>query len=115
VSATTGGSEGGYDVRPKQLIGVPIETVYNATLEAIRALDWTVVSESDVTHYVEAKTPISLSTWGDNLTVSITEQHNHVVRVDVYSETGYQITDWGKNKQNIIDLYLEIDKVLLFQ
>ncbi len=115
VSATTAGSKDDSDIKPLVHWGVPIKTVYYATLEAMGALGWTVESEESGTYSIEARTPMSLSTWGDSLTVVITDQDNDLVRVDVTSKTGGQLFDWGKNKQNIIDLYLEIDKALLSQ
>lgn len=109
VSATTVGQE--REVKPR-IYQQPINTVYDASLEALHALEWTVVSEDRKNHRIEVKAPMSLWTWGDDLIVLNTELSSGDVRVDVESETGFQVYDWGKNKQNIIDLYQAIDTAL---
>ncbi|MBQ9719689.1 MAG: zinc ribbon domain-containing protein [Oscillospiraceae bacterium] len=61
---------------------------------------------------------VSLSSWGENVTVTLADQGGSTY-VDIVSECALptQIVDWGKNNQNILNIfsYLERDMGVYFQ
>lgn len=46
---------------------------------------------------------VTFTSWGENITVTLSMSPNNMVRVDVRSECSVptQIIDWGKNKENV--------------
>jgi uncharacterized protein (DUF1499 family) len=111
VSATTDQGERGAKVEPR-LFEAPIDEVYEATRSAMESLKWKITSEDQSTFSIHASVPMSMLTWGDKLTVTLTLEKDDRVRVDVQSKSGLQIVDYGKNKKNILALYEAIEAEL---
>jgi hypothetical protein len=95
---------------PKDLPGYAqsYDVVFGAALDAIAVLSWEItVAQKDV-GVISAKTPKSLWTYGDKITVRIFRpdslRQDSLVRVGFTSGTD-QAFDWGKNNRNQTAFY----------
>lgn len=71
------------------------------------ALQWQIAHSDKGEGLIQARTPMTLWTWGDLLTVHIVQEEQGNVRVDVTSGSPQQF-DWGKNRRNIEAFYSEL-------
>lgn len=57
---------------------------------------------------------VTFTSWGEKITITLSETAPSNVRIDVHSECGMptQIIDWGKNKQNISAIFEYISRNL---
>lgn len=55
-------------------------------------------------------TPSSFLSWGEKITISINDDHG--CNVTITSNAKYQLTDWGKSKDNIDKVFSIIDNVV---
>jgi len=113
TSASTVSKDGkAPEVEPK-IYSLGYEKVYSGAIQAVSALEWQISFADKSLGIISAKTPTSLWTRGDELTIKVNQPQNDKVRVDVSSGTSRQMLDWGKNKGNIKDFYEQPDQVLL--
>jgi hypothetical protein len=61
---------------------------------------------------VVAKTPGTMLTGGDKVTVLVHQADDGRVEVDITSKTSYQLIAWGKNRDNILRLYGLLDQLM---
>ena len=87
------------------------KAVHAEALIALSALNWEVITSDSDAGVIIAKTPVSLTTYGDKVTVRFTEAQAGQTRVTATSSTG-QAFDWGKGGRNLKDLFGKLDAVL---
>lgn len=89
------------------------DEVYIKGVEAISNKGWTIEFTDRETGIINARTGVSLSTWGDVVSIRISRQANGEVQVNASSRTERQALDWGKNTRNIKEYLVELDKLML--
>lgn len=77
--------------------------IRDAILRTFELLSWQ-FSSDEGTHFITARVPPSLLSWGEEFTVSLAEEPAVTLRSKCW---GIQIVDWGKNKRNV-DRFLEV-------
>ena len=84
------------------MINTDAVSAFNAARQAITQCGWpsTIINSS----CIKASTGISWRSWGETIVVQIQVSGN-ITYLNVQSELGYGLFDWGKN-QNNIDKYL---------
>ena len=88
------------------------DTVFFKAVDATSAMGWQITFTDKSTGVIAAKTPTNLWTWGDNVSIRLTQIENSAVKVDVSSGTPNQVIDWGRNKRNILSYYGKLDSLL---
>ncbi|GHU67003.1 hypothetical protein AGMMS49983_17540 [Clostridia bacterium] len=92
------------------ILNFEIDAVYDAALRAIPALKgFKLVRESKVSYTIFAKTGVTLFSYGENISVSLTETEQNKTSVSVISEPKMgalfgaiaAMEDAGKNQRNI--------------
>lgn len=93
--------------------------VINASLESIRSaildpqfskeLNLELKSENPMLDYIWFRFHhgTTMLSWGEKITITLTETGDSSTKVDILSECGMptQIIDYGKNKQNVCNIY----------
>ena len=87
------------------------DRVYSEALNAVALLSWEITHSEKDAGIIQAKTPMSLWTYGDKVTIRLTDLENGNIRVDVSSGTN-QAVDWGKNNANISNFYRKLDALV---
>lgn len=102
---------------PRELPGYSqsYDRVFGAAVDAVSLLSWEVtVAQKDV-GLISAKTPTSLWTYGDKVTIRVFRpdslRADSLVRIGFTSGTD-QAYDWGKNNKNQNAFYDKINAVL---
>lgn len=89
---------------PNRTIPGSVDTVYSEVISTLMSLGWQVTSANKAEHIIQARTPATIWTMGDLVTVYAVQATPSTVRVDVTSASAQQY-DWGKNKENIEKFY----------
>lgn len=84
-----------------------VDVVYSEAMSTLMALGWQVVSANKEERLIQARTPPTIWTLGDLVTVFLIQESPSTVRVDVTSASAQQF-DWGKNTENIEKFYLHL-------
>ena len=87
------------------------DKVYSEALNSVALLSWEITHSEKDAGIIQAKTPMSLWTYGDKVTIRLTDLENGNIRVDVSSGTN-QAVDWGKNNANISNFYRKLDALV---
>jgi hypothetical protein len=102
---------------PAELPGFPqdYDRVFSAALDAAATLSWEVtVAERDA-GIIAAKTPMSLATYGDKVTIRVfrpdSTRGDSLTRVGFTSATD-QAVDWGQNSRNQKNFYKRLRGLL---
>jgi hypothetical protein len=91
------------------VINLPFEQVMPAVEKALQRMGAKISNINRSEGDIKAKKGMSLTSWGNNITVSITRSLNGCY-VDVLSECAMptQVIDWGSNEGNIKNLAKEL-------
>src|SRR5260221_130250 len=87
------------DDEARTFTGSP-EAVYSEAVATLMGLGWQVAAARKEERLIQARTPMTIWTWGDLVTVHVVELAPGRARVDVTSGSRQQF-DWGKNRENI--------------
>jgi hypothetical protein len=104
-------------VSPKDLPGYSqtYDVVFGAALDAVSVLSWEITVAQKDAGIISAKTPMSLWTYGDKISVRIFRpdslRADSLVRVGFTSGTD-QAYDWGKNNRNQTAFYERLNLLL---
>lgn len=88
-----------------------VPTVFEKTIETLHALKWKIESTDPQRGVVVAKTPLTMRTRGDEVTVVVHQLGDGRVRVDITSKS-YQWIDWGKTKDDVLKFYRHLDQLM---
>jgi len=99
------------DVQPHYYVS-DVATVFEKALEALKTLKWKIKSTDSQAGVIVAKTPMTMLTGGDKLTVLVHQLEDGRVEVDITSRTSYQLIAWGKNRDNVIKFYGLLDQLV---
>ncbi len=86
-----------------KMFSEPLPKVFQASVDAVRAQNWRVLSVDKQNGIIKAAVPASVWTMGDEIIVFVSQRQDKV-SVDVDSTSG-QAYDWGKGKDNIVKFY----------
>jgi hypothetical protein len=100
------------DVQPHYYYVSDVATVFEKAVEALKALKWKIKSTDPEGGVVVAKTPMTMLTGGDKVTVLVHQLDDGRVEVDITSKTSYQLIAWGKNIKNILRFYEYLDQLM---
>lgn len=89
-----------------------IATVFESAVDAIILLDWKLKSKDPGAGVIIANTPRSMRSFGDKVTILVSETHDGRVRVDMSSKSKMGAGGLGKNKKNIRLFYDYLDDML---
>lgn len=87
------------------------DEVYNQAVNTVTTLAWDLKQTEKESGLIQAETPASAFTSGDEVTIRITDGDNEKVKVDIISASN-QAFDWGKDEQNIRKFYEKMDELL---
>lgn len=105
ASCTTATSNMATVASPTELPGYTqsFDRVFSAAIDAVAALSWELTVAQKDAGIISAKTPMSLATYGDKITIRVfppdSSRSDTMVRVGFTSGTN-QAIDWGKNNRN---------------
>ena len=87
--------------------------VYQAALDAIPTLKRTKVKSADAaTGRIVASTGVSMTSWGEDVTIEVWEHAPGWAGIRITSGVKAQLVDWGRNKKNIGAVFDAISGVL---
>jgi len=113
TSASTINSDGGVpEVKPREY-SLSYDTVFEKAIDAVGACEWQITFADKSVGIISAKTPTSLLSWGDEVSIKVRKNDNNLIRIDVSAGTSRQMFDWGKNKGNIKKFYRKLDELIL--
>jgi uncharacterized protein (DUF1499 family) len=80
----------------------PRDRVYQAVVEAIEAMPKVKVREGDpVRGHLDVSKAVSWKSWGERITVDLSEPTPGQTTMRVRSAIRAQLVDWGVNRQNV--------------
>lgn len=85
--------------------------VYGRAVSALMELKWQITHSDKEEGLIQARTPMSLWTWGDLVTVYVIDEGEGKTKVEVTSASPQQY-DWGKNRANIEMFYSRLSERL---
>jgi hypothetical protein len=102
-----------HDVVPeyKRVFEDSYTRVYSRAVSTLMELKWQISHSDKEEGLIQARTPMTLWTLGDLVTVYVIEENTNRILVEVTSSSAQQY-DWGKNKDNIERFYLRLSKKL---
>jgi len=102
---------------PTQLPGYSqgYDRVFSAALDAVALLSWEVKVAQKDAGIISVKTPMSLVTWGDKVTIRVFRPDS--ARGDTLTRIGFtsgtdQAIDWGKNSKNQRKFFERLNGIL---
>ena len=94
----------------------PLSKVWNATIKALKDLDWAIQNRDDETHQVKAKTAGSFMAMSSIIQIEAVARDENTTRVKVSAETPVTtitaIVDFGQTRKRIELFYGELLKQL---
>ena len=100
--------------------GVPIQKktyphlydeLFQASLRAVKQLDWKLISQDRTAGKIEAETGGSLRSWGENISIHLSEEATGTT-ISVFSGPSFQLFDWGKSEENEKAFHKELKKII---
>jgi hypothetical protein len=80
----------------------PRDRVYQAVVDAIGAMPKLKVRDADpVRGHLDVAKSVSWRSWGEKITVDLSEPSAGQTRMKVRSAVRAQLVDWGVNRQNV--------------
>lgn len=90
-----------------RLIAGDYDTVFRAVCDAAPLQGMTVCTADPATGHIHLSTGMTMMTWGENLGVSVRPTPSGV-EVTITSSLKFGLVDWGKNGENIGNLFHRI-------
>ena len=112
TSRTTIGLEPGSGEYAPHLYSFPKAKVYEKAILAAGALEWQVGHTDAASGVIAAEVGASMMTWGDKVSILVSEIAPTETRVDVTTGTSGQLVDWGKSRVNIRTFYEKLTQLL---
>ncbi len=85
----------------------PRELVFDEAVSTLMSLRWHVTSSSRDSGFIQARTPMTMWTYGDLVNIHVRSGRAGKTRVDATSASDQQF-DWGKNQENIQAFYSKL-------
>lgn len=94
-----------------QVFEHPYNKVYSRSISTLMDLKWQASHSDKKEGLIQARTPMTIWTAGDLVTVHVFQESDSQTRVEVTSASAQQY-DWGKNKENISKFYFQLSEKL---
>ena len=110
-SASTIGQRPESKGMPARVYQADYEAVFAGAIKAIEDLGWRVVCASRTRGDLDVQRPWGLTTWGDNISITLRPIDKCKVRVDAssYAAIGGEFFDWGRHARNVRHYLLDLD------
>jgi hypothetical protein len=92
--------------------GYPRAKVWEALPSALQSVKMSVDSTDADAGRIEASTGVSLSSWGEKVSVQVTAAGPDKTIVNVSTKLKFGLTGWGKLKKNINRVFDSLDQSL---
>ena len=102
-----------HDVIPEQkrVFQEPYAKVFSRAVSTLMELRWQITHSNKEEGLIQARTPMTLWTWGDLVTVYVIDEGEGKTQIEVTSASPQQY-DWGKNRTNIETFYSRLSEKL---
>jgi hypothetical protein len=94
-----------------RLIAGPYDAVFRAVCDAAVAQGMVVIAADPASGGIQLKTNMTMMTWGENLGVSVRPAQAGT-EVTVTSSLKFGLVDWGKNGENIGNMFHHISRLV---
>ncbi len=94
---------------PARVYKADFEEVFAGAIKAIEDLGWQIVCASRRRGDLDVRRPWGLTTWGDNISITLRPIDNARIRVDASSYTACELYDWGRHARNVRHYLLDLD------
>ena len=94
---------------PARVYQADYEIVFAGAIKAIEDLGWQVVCASRTRGDLDVQRPWGLTTWGDNICITLQRIDNSRIRVDASSYTAGELYDWGRHARNVRHYLVDLD------
>ena len=94
---------------PARVYEAEFEEVFAGAIKAIEDLGWQIVCASRGRGDLDVRRPWGLTTWGDNISITLRPIDNARIRVDASSYTASELYDWGRHARNVRHYLLDLD------
>jgi len=93
----------------------PYDRVFGAAVDAVSMLSWEITLVQKDAGVISARTPMSLTTYGDKITIRLFQPDS--LRADSLTRVGFtsgtnQAFDWGKNSRNQTKFLEKLNAIL---
>lgn len=91
----------------------PAAAVFNAAAQAVQNLPgWKVKEVNQPGWYITASVSFNFWSYGENITIQITEPAPGQPSMNVFSSSKFALFDFGKNRRNTSKLFAEVQNIL---
>ena len=94
---------------PGRVYQASFEDVFAEAIKAIDDLGWRVICASRNRGDLDVRRPWGLTTWGDNISITLRPIDKCKVRVDASSYTSGELYDWGRHARNVRHYLMDLD------
>ncbi len=98
-------------IRSEKTFDISKELMFEKIIEVIKDSKFKLIEADKDRFEILAITPISFTSWGENLYISFETRGNETI-MKFCSSTLFQFYSWGKNEKNLTDLLNEIENSL---
>ncbi|PKG41684.1 hypothetical protein [Psychroflexus sp. MES1-P1E] len=98
-------------VHSEKTFDISKELMFEKIIEVINDSKFRLIEADKDRFEILVITPISFRSWGENLYINFETRGNETVMI-FCSVTLFQIYSWGKNEENLTDLFNEIESSL---
>jgi hypothetical protein len=95
-----------------QVFAGEYQVVFDAVCRAAQAGGMKVLSADPATGAISLSTSMSMTTWGENLSVQVGQLQPGSIQVTVRSSLKFGLVDWGKNEKNLKAMFFRIEQAL---
>jgi len=86
--------------------------VFEAVKNSLKDCNFKLKEEDKEKGEIRASTSMSIMSWGESIHISIAKVSENKTKVSIYSKVRFQVLSWGKNEENISQLFTALDKRL---
>jgi hypothetical protein len=98
--------------RRTQEFDFPKDLLFEKLVEVLESAGFKIIYTNKITGDIFATSSLSLSSWGENIYITLKE-HNEQTTMDFCSSTFFQIISWGKNERNYERMFNEFENSLI--
>lgn len=91
----------------------PATTVFSAAAQAVQSLPgWKALEVNQAGWYITASVSFNFWSYGENITINVTEPTPGQPSVNVFSSSKFALVDFGKNRSNVRKFFAELQNAL---
>jgi len=89
----------------------PLSSVFEACLEALGTLGWTLRHGDETRGTIDATTAATILSWGENVHIEL-KKSGGGTDMTFISQPAMQLFDWGKSSENVSRFLKELNKLV---